>query len=129
MHAHRNVGHDTRGLGGSAKARIAPEAPDVGVHGVEDRDVDHGQGPTRASRPELLAEHAWITGRDRRVVDAAGVDGDLVPVAKAVRDARAALPPASRLTRVRARVEARPEGVAETALDSVGAGGDRQTER
>src|SRR3989442_9334929 len=79
--------------------------------------------------PELLAEHAWITGRDRRVVDAAGVDGDLVPVAKAVGDARAALPPASRLTRVRASVEARPEGVAETALDSVGAGGDRQTER
>jgi hypothetical protein len=63
------------------------------------------------------------------VVEAAGVDGDFVPVAKVVRDSRAAAPPASRLTQVRASVEARPESVAETAVDSVGAGGNWQAER
>ena len=63
------------------------------------------------------------------MVEAAGVDGDSVPVAKAVRDSRTTVPPASRLTQVRASVEARPEGAAETAVDSLGAGGDRQAER
>src|SRR5207244_10702354 len=110
VRGHRNGGLDRRVLGGSAKTRVALEAPDDSVHGVEHGDVDDGQGPTRASRPELLAEHAWVTGRDRRVVEAGGVEGESVPVAKAVRDSCAAVPPASRLTPVRASGEARPEG-------------------
>src|SRR5207248_9469826 len=52
----RNGGLDRCVPGRRAKARVALVASDDSVYVVEDRDVDDGQGPTRSSRPELLAE-------------------------------------------------------------------------
>ena len=61
-------------------ARVALVAAGDRVHGVEDRDVHDRHRPARAAGAELLAEDARVAGRHRRVIEAAGVDRDLVPV-------------------------------------------------
>ena len=49
------------------------------VHRIEHRDVDNSHGPSRATRSELLAKRAKLSGRDRGVIESARVNGDLVP--------------------------------------------------
>jgi hypothetical protein len=50
------------------------------VHRVEDGDLNDGDGPAGATGTELLAERALLAGGDRRVIQPAGVDRDLVPM-------------------------------------------------
>jgi hypothetical protein len=78
-----------RGLGhGSVDRRRPARARQVGValvaagdrvDGIEDGDVHDRHRARRAPRAELLAEDARLAGRNRRVVDAAAVDRNLVP--------------------------------------------------
>src|SRR5713101_1941514 len=50
-----------------------------GVNGIKNRDVDNGHCAARASRPKLFSEYPSLAGRDRRVVEAASIDGDFIP--------------------------------------------------
>ena len=115
---------------GGAKTRVALVAADDRVHGVEDRDVDDGHGPTRSPGPHLLSEDATVAGRHQGVVEATGVDGELVPVAEVTGRARAVSPPAvSEVAETEPRAEAWPVCVTEAAGESLGARGNRQAER
>ncbi len=51
---------------------------------VEHGDMDDRHGAARAPGPELLAEFPVFAGSRRRVVQAAGVDRDLVPVPQGI---------------------------------------------
>ena len=62
------------------EAGVAVPFPNDGIDGIEDGDVDDGDGPARTPRSELFAEHAILAGRNRRVVDAGGVNRDPVPM-------------------------------------------------
>ena len=46
---------------------------------VEHRDVNNGHGAAGTTRPQLFAEHTTFTWRHRRVIQACGIDGDLIP--------------------------------------------------
>ena len=47
---------------------------------VEDRDVNNGHGAAGAAGAELFAKGAMFARRNRRMVQAGGVYGDLIPV-------------------------------------------------
>lgn len=79
---HRCVGIGPRNAGVTAIATTDR------VDGVEDGDVHDRNRTGRAAWPELLAEHAVFSWSDGRVIEAAGIDRDPVPVAKAVRRVR-----------------------------------------
>ena len=104
-------------------AAVTSVAAKDGVDRIEDRDVDDGHGATRAARSQLFAKGANFTGRDRGVIESAGVDGNLVP-------------PMNRIERIlrglicgsgRRAAEPRSEEVPETSRARVGA--KTQTER
>ena len=42
--------------------------------------MNNGHGTAGAAGAQLFAEYTIFTGIDRRVIETAGVDGDLVPV-------------------------------------------------
>ncbi len=60
----------------SCKAMVAPVN---GIDRVENRDMNDGHGAAGPPRPEALAEDAGVAGRDRRMIETARVDRDLVP--------------------------------------------------
>src|SRR5439155_1243905 len=80
-------------------------------------------------RSDLFSEDPAVAGRHRCVVEAAGIDGDLVPVAKPVDGARPGTPVLSEIAQVRSSSEAWPEDLTETAGESIGAGATGQDER
>jgi hypothetical protein len=45
--------------------------------------MDDGHRPARSARAELFAEDTRLSRRDRRVIEAAGIDRDLIPMANA----------------------------------------------
>ncbi len=53
------------------------------IDGVEHRDVDDCHRATGAARSDLFAEDTVLAWRNRRVVEATGIDRDLIPVAQA----------------------------------------------
>src|SRR3954469_339931 len=63
-------------------ASVAVIAARDGVNCIEDRNVDNRYCSARTAGPQLLAEHSNLTGCDRRVIQAGGVDCDLIPVAQ-----------------------------------------------
>ena len=101
-------------------------AADDGIHRVEHREVDDGQGARRAARPELLPENAGLAGCDRRVVEPARIGRDLIPTADRVEISPWPVP------RTRGAVwrglEARPESIAKTAGGFAREGREAQTE-
>ena len=77
----------------------------------------------RAAGAELLAEHAGLARRHRRVIEAAGIDRDLVPVTHALQGAGAGPPPTQpQVAQVQPRAEARPERVFESPTEPLRAG-------
>jgi len=62
------------------------------------------------------------------VVEATGVDGELVPVAKIVGRARAAPPAVSEVAQARPGAEAWPKCLTETAWEPLGTRGNGQAE-
>jgi len=62
------------------------------------------------------------------MVEAAGVDGDLVPVAEPVNRSRPGTSTRSQILQVRSGSEAGPEHLTETAGESIGAGASGQGE-
>jgi hypothetical protein len=108
------------------EAGVAPEAAGDRVDRVEDRDVDDRHRLARSSGAELFAEDAALAGRDRSVIQPAGVDRNLVPVAEpnhCVFSARAR-PPRQRAGLRRGPVARPPRfiGAAGTLLRPNGAG-------
>ena len=124
----RDRGLHRGAVGSGAKTRVTLVAADDGVHGVEDRDVHDGHRPTRSPRSDLFSEDSAVAGRHRCVVEAAGIDGDLVPVAEPVDGARPGTPVLSEIAQVRSSSEAGPEDLTETAGESIGAGATGQAE-
>src|SRR4029077_3007826 len=51
-----------------------------GIDDFEDGKMDNGHRPGRATRPKLFTEQAGLTLSDRGMVEAAGIDGRLIPV-------------------------------------------------
>ncbi len=60
-------------------------APFNGIHDFEDRKMDDGHRPARSARAELFAVDASLSRRNRRVIEPAGIDRDLIPMANAGR--------------------------------------------
>lgn len=81
-------GIDGRAATGRSYAGVAVIAADDGIHGIEYRDVHDRNGAARATGTDLFAEDAVFTRLYRCVVEAAGIDRDLVPVAQRVGRAR-----------------------------------------
>ena len=49
------------------------------VDGIKNRDVDNGHCAARSSRPKLFSKDSSFAGRNRRVIEAAGINGDFIP--------------------------------------------------
>ena len=96
-------------------SRITLVAAKDSVDRIENRDVHDGHGATGASGSELLAKGANFTGRDRGVIESAGVDGDLVPAMNRIERVFRGLICASGLR----AAEARSEEIAETGCARV----------
>src|ERR1700694_5298383 len=58
---------------------IAMVAMFNGIDCVEHRDMHDGHRAAGPARPELFAENARVTRRDRRMIETARVDRDFVP--------------------------------------------------
>ena len=89
-----------------------------GIDRVENRDMHDGQRAAGPTRPELLAEDAGLTGSDRRMIETARIDRDLVPTMNGT---------GSRLMEGKRRsgliaLETLPEGVAEALIVSLDGG-------
>src|SRR5512141_1745479 len=52
-----------------------------GIHNFEDREMDNGHRPGRATWSKLFAEQAGLPRSDWSMIEAAGIDGDLIPMA------------------------------------------------
>src|SRR5213592_4466603 len=63
-----------------SNAGITLIASDNRVHGIEDGDVNDRHRTARTPRSKLFPENPVLARRYRRVIQPAGVDGDLVPV-------------------------------------------------
>jgi hypothetical protein len=92
-----------------------------GIDDFEDGNMDNGHRPGRATRPKLFAEHAGLTLSDRGMVDAAGIDGRLIPVTD---DAGPIEPVPGTMFQIRwglpgIRMEPRAERVIESAAQSL----------
>ena len=89
-----------------------------GIDRVENRDMHDGHRAAGPARPELLAKDAGVTGRDRRMIETARVDRDLVPTMNGI---------ASRMMVGKRRsgliaIEKLPESVAEGLILSLDGG-------
>ena len=67
-----------------ADAGVALIFADHRVYRVEHRDVDDGHRPAGSAWTELFVESAILTRCGRRVVEAAGVNCDLIPTTNRV---------------------------------------------
>src|SRR3989442_1513927 len=70
--------------GWGTDARIALIAAYHRVDRVEHGDVDNRHRARGAAGTKLFSEHPILSGRDRRVVKATGIDRDFVPTANGV---------------------------------------------
>ena len=103
-------------------SRIAAVAVVNGIDRVENRDVHDGHRAAGPARPELLAEDARVTGRDRRMIETARIDRDLVPTMNGI-SVQVIL---GQQRRRLIAIELRPKRVAETLLLPLNRGAERR---
>gem|GEM_PF-5541720 len=107
-----------------ADAGVAFVAAGNGVDGVEHGDVGDGHGPAGPAGAELLAEDPGFARGHRGMVQAAGVDADLVPVPDPGGEAGGDVAqPAGRRPGLAVRLVSRPQGFVQTLEAAMGPGG------
>ena len=62
---------------------VTPIAADDRIDRIEDGDMDDRHRAARPARSQLLTEDTVLVRGDRRVIESARIDRDLVPVAQA----------------------------------------------
>src|ERR1041385_5765908 len=63
----------------SPNTGVAPVTLHDRIHGIEDGDVNNGHSTTGTAGAKLFPKYPSFAARHWRVIEAAGVDGDLIP--------------------------------------------------